>query len=107
MRAYYGRGDGVFMQFGDDFAAVVRIAGIPIHEVLQPGDAPGWMAARARPDLFLWENWAIAQAGDQVSTAMQKATKDGRFRCVKMVAFKDAPVIEIYRRQLPAPAALP
>jgi hypothetical protein len=106
MRAYYGRRDGVWMQFGDDFAAVVRMAGIPLREVLQPGDSPQWMLAEARPDLFLWETWAIAQAGDQVSTAMQKATKDGRYRCVKMVSIKDAPVIEIYRRQLPAIAAL-
>lgn len=107
LRANYGPGDGAFVQFGDDFAGVFRMAGIPLRETLNMGDSPLWMVAQARPDLFLWETWAVAQSGDQVQSSMQKAVKDGRFRCVKIVSIKDAPTIEFYRRQLPAPAALP
>ncbi len=35
---------------------------------------PAWMAATARPDLFLHEEWALATSGDPVATAIQRAT---------------------------------
>jgi hypothetical protein len=95
-RGRYKRGDGIFTMFGD-LTGVPREVGIPLREVLHDGNNPTWMAAKARPDLFLHERWALAIEGDEVSTTMKT---DRRYRCVKMihVAEKGAPVILIYRR---------
>ena len=55
------------------------------------GNNPAWMSAKARPDLFLHEEWAVAIDGDEVSSVMKN---ESRYRCVKMirVAEKNAPV---------------
>jgi hypothetical protein len=65
---------------------------------LHQGNEPLWWAAVARPDLFLWEKWAVAVAGDPVSVAMGRARKSGpRYDCVKTITVQGAPAIEIYR----------
>lgn len=98
MKQHYKPGQGIFTSFGD-LIGIYRQAGIPLKDVLHDGNNPEWMAAYNRPDLFLWTEWAVTQAGGPVSTAIQKAQKNGPyFRCVKIVAVKGAPVIEIYRR---------
>lgn len=99
LKEHYRPGSGIFGTLGD-LAAVYREAGIPLREVLNEGNHPHWNAAVARPDLFLWEEWALAIAGDSVSTAILHAQRRGpRYVCVKMISVKGAPVIEIYHRE--------
>ena len=84
--------------FGD-LTAIFLEAGIPLRETLHSGNAPEWQAGIARPDLFLRDEWAVTTSGDPVATAILRARRDGpRYECVKLIALKGAPVIEIYRR---------
>ena len=48
--------------FGD-LTGIFQTAGIPIRETLYDGNNPAWLAAVTRPDFFLHEEWAVAQAG--------------------------------------------
>jgi hypothetical protein len=97
LRAHYKSGEGVFTMFGD-MTGILREAGIPLREALHDGNNPAWMSAKARPDLFLHEEWAVAIDGDEVSGVMKN---EPRYRCVKMIRVveKNAPVILIYHRQ--------
>lgn len=98
LKANYKNGEGIVFSFGD-LTGILREAGIPIREGLYDGNNPHFDAAMARPDLFLWEEWALAISGDQVSTALTKLRRTGTwYQCVKMVQVKGAPPIEIYRR---------
>jgi len=99
LRKEYRPDTGIFTSFGD-LAGIYRDAGIPFRQVLYDGNEPAWMAAVARPDLFLHEEWAIANAGDPVATAIQQATmKSGpRYHLVKKFVLKNAPTVEIYKR---------
>jgi hypothetical protein len=92
------RGGGIIHSFGDQ-TAIFPLAGIPLRDTLHQGDDPQWYAAVQRPDLFLWEEWAVAFSGDRVATAILRAQKTGpRYECVKMIVVKGEQVIEIYRR---------
>jgi hypothetical protein len=103
-KANYRKGDGILFSFGD-LTGVLREAGIPLRESLYDGNNPHFLAVMARPDLFMWEEWALAISGDQVATALQKLGRGGvRYQCVKMVEVKGAPAIEIYRRVRPNPS---
>ena len=95
----YHSGQGIITSFGD-LTGILREADISLKEALYDGDEPAWMAAIARPDLFLHEEWAVAVAGDSVATAIQRASlKTGpRYHLVQTVKVKGAPVIEIYKR---------
>jgi hypothetical protein len=97
--APYQRGAGVFTSFGD-LTGILREAGVPLREALHDGNEPAWMAATARPNLFLHEEWAIAISGDTVATTVQRATfKTGpRYHLERTIIIKGAPVIEIYKR---------
>ncbi len=90
--------DGFIYSFGD-LTAIFAQAGIPLVRTLHEGNRPDWDAAVARPEFFLREEWAVAQSGDTLATALQRAERRGlRYRLVKTIAEKGAPVIEIYRR---------
>ena len=95
----YHPGQGIVTSFGD-LIGILRAAGIPLREALYDDDGPQWMAATARPDLFLHEEWALTVSGDTVATAIQKSSlKTGpRYHLVQTVKVKGAPVIEIYKR---------
>jgi len=98
LRAEYRTGDGALIFFGD-LAGVFQQAGIPLRQTLHQDNEPLWWAALARPDLFLWEKWAVAVSGDPVSAALGRPRKNGpRYDCVKTIAVKGAPAIEVYRR---------
>ncbi len=91
-------GDTFLTSFGD-LTGIFQRARVPLRDTLHEGNQPQWMGAVARPDLFLNETWAVAQSGDAVSTAIARARKSGpRYDCVKTIAVKGAPVVEIYRR---------
>ena len=49
-----------------------------------------------RPDLFLWQEWAVVQRGDPVFAAVAKDNR--HYTLVKTIIEKDEPVIEIYHR---------
>ena len=92
----YRRGTGIITTFGD-ITGIFRAAGIPLRETLTWDNWPHWPAAVTRPDLFLWEEWAVAMGGDPVQTAVLRAGVNGpRYELVKIVAVPHAPVIEIY-----------
>jgi hypothetical protein len=97
--ANYREGSGVFTTFGD-ITGIFQSAGIPLRDTLTWDNWPAWPAAVARPDLFLREEWAVAQGGDQVQSALNRAWLRGpRYTLQKTIVVKGAPVIEIYRRE--------
>ena len=92
----YRRGTGIITTFGD-ITGVFREAGIPLRETLTWDNWPHWPAAVARPDEFLWEEWAVAMGGDPVQTAVLRAGLRGpRYELVKIIMAPRAPVVEIY-----------
>jgi hypothetical protein len=95
----YRSGSGIMSSFGD-LTGILRVAEIPLREALYDGDELEWMAATARPDFFLHEEWALAMAGDSVATAVQKSAfrHGARYHLVEAIKVKGAPVIEIYKR---------
>ncbi len=98
LRPRYRAGEGIFTTFGD-LTGIYRELGIPLERTLTWDNWPLWPAAVARPELFLWERWAVAVAGDPVQTAILRAGLRGpRYTLEAMIAVKGAPVIEIYRR---------
>jgi hypothetical protein len=101
-RAQYQRGSGVFTGSGD-LTAVFREAGISLRETLNDGNEPAWMAATKRPELFLREQWALSLSGDAVAKAVQRSPfKSGpHYQLVKAIIVKNAPVVEIYKRNDP------
>jgi hypothetical protein len=104
LKANYRQGDGILFSFGD-LTGVLRTAGIPLRESLYDGNNPQFLAVLARPDLFMWEEWALAISGDDVATALLKlGNGDIRYECVKTVEVKGAPPVEIYRRVRTIPA---
>jgi len=49
--------------------------------------------------LFLWQEWAVAMAGDDVDSTIRNAARYGiRYRLELVIATKGAPAIVIYRR---------
>ena len=104
LKANYRHGDGILFSFGD-LTGVLRTAGIPLRESLYDGNNPHFLAVLARPDLFMWEEWALAFSGDEVATALLKTgSGDVRYECVKTVEIKGAAPVEIYRRVRSVPA---
>jgi hypothetical protein len=92
-------GSGIAISFGD-LAGVLREAGIPIREALHEGNHPEWDATIARPDLMLSKAWVVANAGDDLDTAVRKAERPGvHYQLERQIMVKDAPAVEIYRRQ--------
>jgi hypothetical protein len=92
----YRPGSGIITTFGD-ITGIFRMAGIPLRETLTWDNWPLWPAAVSRPDLFLWEEWAVVTGGDPVQTALQRAGLKGpRYELVKIVMAPNAPVVEIY-----------
>lgn len=94
LRQHYRSGDGIFTTFGD-VTGIFCEAGIPLRETLTGDNEPHWMAAAARPDLFLWERWAVAVEGDRIQQVMRKSPS---YMLATSFAVKGARGIEIYRR---------
>ncbi len=95
----YRPGDGILAPFGD-LTGILREAGIPLRESVHEGNGPAWVAALARPDLFLREQWVLGFAGDDATTAALRAGRRGRhYELRKTIIVKGAPVVELYQRQ--------
>lgn len=98
LRTHYRPGDGILISAGDLFA-IVRESGLQLRDTLHVGNGPHAHATLMRPDLFLWEEWAIAISADDVSSAMMKdMTTAKRYKLVQTLHEKNGPVVEIYRR---------
>jgi hypothetical protein len=97
--ARYRRGTGILSSGGDDFFGIYRIAGIPLRETFSVDNGLPWDATMQRPELYLWEQWAVVRRGDEARAALDVANERGvRYELVKTIQEKDEPVIEIYRR---------
>jgi hypothetical protein len=98
LAAHYRRGSGIVYSFGE-WSGVLREAGIPLREGLHEGNHPAWDAARARPGMFLREQWALAAPGGEVAAIVAQAAAQGRrYGLRTRVAVKDS-VLEIYQRE--------
>ncbi len=98
LRENYRPGTGIIHAFGD-VTGVLQQAGIPLRESLHTGNVPHFDAAVSRPDLFLWEEWAIVMSGDKIADALVRARRSGpRYELMKSITLRLAPAIEIYRR---------
>jgi hypothetical protein len=94
----YRPGDGIFTSFSD-LTGIYRTMGLPLHDTLTWDNNPQWMVTVRRPDLFLWEQWAVCLAGDPVQRAIHRARRAGPyFELVDTIVVRDAPAVEIYRR---------
>jgi hypothetical protein len=99
LAANYRPGSGIFFPFGD-LTGALREAGIPLRESIHEGNGPAWLAAIARPDLFLRQEWVLGFAGDDATTAALRADRRGRrYLLRKRIIVKGAPVVELYQRQ--------
>ncbi|HWB96179.1 MAG TPA: hypothetical protein VG672_05740, partial [Bryobacteraceae bacterium] len=97
----YRRGSGIVTTSGD-LRGIFRQMDLPFREVLTSDNWPLWPAAMARPQLFLWEEWAVVTGGDRVQTMLNWGFRDGLpYRLEKRIIVKGAPVVEIYRREVP------
>ncbi len=94
--ANYRPGSGIMVPFGD-LTGVLRQAGIPLREGLHEGNGPAWLAAVARPDLFLREEWALTAAGDEVSKALAR-TGGRRYQLRKRMIVEGPRTVSIYQR---------
>jgi hypothetical protein len=90
----YERGTGVVASFGD-LTGIFRDAGIPLRETVHEGNGLYFQAVLQRPDLFLWQEWAVAREGDAVSEAFSRYPRYAR---VKIVFVENSAPLEIYRR---------
>jgi hypothetical protein len=94
----YVRGTGILTS-SYPLTGILRAAGIPLREALDVDNGLFWDAVVSRPDLYLKQEWVIAQGGDGAQTAVNRAGRFGiAYRLQKQIVVKGQPVIEIYRR---------
>jgi hypothetical protein len=94
----YHAGDGIFTFATEPFAAF-REAGIPLRDTLTGDNGPAFEATQLRPDLFLWEQWALVTGGDPEQTTINRARRRGpNYNLATRIVVKGAPVVEIYER---------
>jgi hypothetical protein len=95
----YVRGSGIITSSGDDLAGIYREMGIPLRETFSICNGLPWTATLRRPDLFLWQEWAVVKHGDAVDVAIQLAATYGiRYDLELTIAKRFEPVIELYHR---------
>ena len=90
----YEPGTGIVASFGD-LTGIFRDAGIPLRETVHEGNGLYFQAVLQRPDLFLWQEWAVARRDDSVSEVLRKFPRYGR---VKIIFVENSAPLEIYRR---------
>ena len=88
-------GGGIFADFGD-LTGIFARAGIPLRETFHEGNVPAWDGAVARPDLMLFEKWAVAMEGDTVYRTVFRASP--RYGLVRAINVPGAPAVYIWRR---------
>ena len=95
----YVRGSGIVTSGGDDLAGIYREIGIPLRETFGICNGLPWIATLRRPDLWLWQEWAVVERGDKVDAAIHLAATEGiRYELELSIAKKFEPVIDLYHR---------
>lgn len=94
LREHRRPGTTVISSGGDDYLGIYRTAGIPLRETFTVFNGLPWDATIQRPDLHLWQYWAIAREGDELDRALARSN----YRLDLRLVNKDEPVIKIYRR---------
>jgi len=95
----YRPGAGILSSGGDDFFGIYRTMGIPLADTFSVDNGLPWDALLQRPELYMWQQWAVVKRGDPLAAAIQLAERRGiRYRLERVFIEKDEPVIEIYRR---------
>jgi hypothetical protein len=98
LRAAAGPHETFFTSF-NDMTAIYRTLGIPLRDTLTGDINPQFLMVQSRPDLFLWEDWAIVMGGDTVQGIVDKARLRGpHFELSDRIFVKGQPVIEIYHK---------
>ncbi len=98
LASHYVHGSGIITTSGD-ITGIYREAGIPLRETFTGDNGLPWLAAVKRPDLYWWQEWAVAMAGDDVDRSIQSAWRHGTtYRLERTILVKGAPAVEIYRR---------
>ncbi len=96
LAANYRPGSGILCSFGD-LTGILREAGIPLRETISQENQADWILSTMRPYLALRSEWAIAFAGDDVASAVQRAGRFGKhYELRRQIIVKGAPVVEIY-----------
>jgi hypothetical protein len=97
LRAAMGPHETVFTSYG--VTAIYRELGVPFRDTLSGDNNPQFLMASSRPDLFLWEDWAIVTGGDLVQSVIDNARLHGpRYELSRRIIVKGQPVVEIYYR---------
>ena len=94
LRPRYVRGSGIVSSGGDDLFGIYREMGIPLSETFSVFDGLPFVAAEQRPELWLWQEWAVVKEGD----AIQRAAARAGYRQELKIVEKNEPVVEIYHR---------
>jgi hypothetical protein len=103
LRGAAGPGDTFFTSF-NDMTAIYRTLGIHLRNTLTSDNYQQFLMAESRPDLLLWEDWAVVMGGDPVQSIIDRTRLRGPdFELVRQIATKNQPVIEIYRRKTKIP----
>ena len=87
-------GSGIVSSAGDDFFGIYRVMGIPLSETFTVSNGLPFVAAEQRPELWLWQEWAVVKEGD----AIERAAGRAGYRLELRIAEKDEPVVEIFHR---------
>ncbi len=96
----YHAGAGILASGGDDFYGIFREAHIPLRETFSVTNGISFLAAAARPDLFLHERWAVVKGGDLAQSAVLRAGRYGiDYVLLERLIEKSEPVVEIYQRR--------
>lgn len=94
----YLPGRGIVIGFGDQ-TGILRTAGIPLAESVHEGNGLRFEATLQRPELFLWQEWAVAFEGDRLDKAMGRVIRMGApYQRAKIIEVEGAARVMIYRR---------
>ncbi len=97
LRSAAGPNETYFTGYG--LTSIYRAMGIPLKDTLSGDNNPQYLMVWSRPDLFLWEDWAIVTGGDDVQSIIDKARLHGpRYELNDRIFVKGQKVIEIYHK---------
>jgi hypothetical protein len=98
LRANYKDGDQILAPFGD-VTGILCYMPLGLRNTVHEDNVPEWYAVTSRLDLYHRQKWAVAQSGDFLARAIDKAnTRQTIYQPVLEVYTKNAPVLRVYRR---------
>ncbi len=99
LRANYKDGDQILAPFGD-ITGILNSMPLDLRNSLHEDNVPEWTAVVSRLDLYHRPKWAIAQSGDMLAKAIDRANAHQLIYqpLLEIYTEKDSPVLRIYRR---------